>query len=240
MMTSSRIQPQTGRRVSRGDPSGRVLGFAESRAQCYFALSEGFKEPTPEFAADVCAGRLAGVLGSAFRELGLHLDLSGLRPEGETEEVWTTLKRSYYPLFVVPPDFVMPVESVFKEWGGENGFLAGAQDMFMGPPAVDMRRRYRARGLVLDVPRALKDFPDHLALLLEYGGLLCEAEDGAELQDFVREHFDDWIETFHDQVLERTRSPFYRSLTAALLAFVQHERTQANSSEAPTRPGVCS
>lgn len=198
----------------------------EARVELYFALSECFKEPTLEFADDVCAGRLAGALADASGTLGLPLDTSALHLAGEPEEVWGTLKRGYHPLFVIPPDFVLPVESVYKAWASD-GSLAGARDMIYGPPAIDMRRRYRAHGLAFDAPRALKDLPDHLALLLEYGGLVCQAGNGAELEDFVREHFDGWIETFHNQVLERSHSPFYRALAAALLTFVKHERENA-------------
>ncbi|GAB4525221.1 MAG: hypothetical protein Fur0018_09530 [Anaerolineales bacterium] len=204
--------------------TGGPYDFFEPRAECYFALSEAFKEPTAEFARDVRTGQLHGLLKQCFEALGLLVDLAALRMKGDPETILNHIKRGYYPLFVVPPDFVMPVESVYKEWRGEGGFLAGARDMFMGPAAADMRRRYRQRGLLLDVPRALKDFPDHLALLLEYGGLLCREEDGLELADFVCTHFDEWIESFGSQVLARSRSPFYRTLTTALMAFIQYER----------------
>lgn len=194
----------------------------DARAELYFALSECYKEPAEAFARDVAEGVLCRVVTDGFRALGIAQDVGALHVAGSPEGVLETLKRAYYPLFVIPPRFVLPVESVYKEWSGEGGFLAGSRDMIMGPPATDMLRRYRARNIL--IPQSYKDYPDHLALLLEYGGLLCEEGDTDELQEFVATHLDTWVEEFTVQVRECTESSFYKAVASATLTFVQAER----------------
>lgn len=193
-----------------------------SRSDLYFALSECYKEPTETFAGDVAQGILYQVVADGFRDLEIVAELEALHIAGTPKAVWQGLKRAYYPLFVIPPRFVLPVESVFKEWTGENDFLAGERGMIMGAPALDMLRRYQARGIV--IPPHLKDHPDHLALLLEYGGLLHEANDLEELAAFAAAHLDGWIEEFAEQVHSRTTNPFYQVVVAATVAFIQAER----------------
>jgi len=194
-----------------------------ARADLYFVFSECFKEPSVEFAADVASGTIHQVVMGDFERLKIivDFDLSALKLEGEPEAVWGKLKRGYHPLFSVPPHFVLPVESIYKVWS-EDGSMAGAKDMIMGPPALDMRKRYRALGV--ELPKRFKDQPDHIALLLEYGGLLCEANDRAAQQDFVAAHFDDWIEQFEEEVRRVAKSDFYRVVTSAALRFIEHER----------------
>lgn len=196
----------------------------DPRTELYFVLSECYKEPEETFAREVAEEILYQVMVDNLQALGIDQDVEGLRIPGSPEEVLQQLKRAYYPLFVIPPRFVMPVESVYKEWAGEDGFLAGSRGMIMGPSAMDMIRRYQARGI--QIPRLYKDYPDHLALLLEYGGLLCEAGNVEELREFVASHFDDWIEEFAEQVRSRTESLFYKTVVEATVAFVQSERTR--------------
>lgn len=194
------------------------------QVELYYALSECYKEPEATFAQEVAEGLLLQTVAEGFQALGIDQDVAGLRIPGTPEEVLQQLKRAYYPLFVIPPRFVMPVESVYKEWAGEDGFLSGSRGMIMGPPATDMLRRYQVRGI--QIPRSYKDYPDHLALLLEYAGLLCEEGDAVELGEFVATHFDGWIEEFVEQVRARTESLFYKTVVDATGAFVRSERTR--------------
>ena len=200
------------------------------RVELYFALSECYKEPSDAFARDVAEGVLYQVVTDSFQALGLSMDTStglstSLKPlhiVGTPEAVLQTLKRAYYPLFVIPPRFVLPVESVYKDWAGEDGFLSGSRGMIMGPPAMDMLRRYRAQDIL--IPESFKDYPDHLALLLEYGGLLSEQGNAEELREFVAGHLEAWVEEFAEQIRSRTESPFYQAVAEATVAFIQTER----------------
>ncbi len=197
----------------------------DPRAELYFALSECYKEPSDAFARDVAEGVLYRVITEGFRALGrpsTTLVLEPLHIADTPEAVLQTLKRAYYPLFVIPPRFVLPVESVYKEWAGEDGFLTGQRGMIMGPSARDMLRRYRAQDIL--IPKRFKDYPDHLALLLEYGGVLCEEGNSHALGEFVASHLDAWIEEFAEQVRARTGSPFYQTVAEATVVFVRVER----------------
>lgn len=194
----------------------------DPRADVYFALAECFKEPTQEFARDVASGLVRDVLARACSELGLPIDADGLQETGAPDTVLSRLLTGYHALFTVPSaSFVLPVESVFKEWRAGEGLGAGA-GMIMGPPALDMLERYRARGL--EIPSEMRDHPDHLALLLEYGGLLCEEGDRDELREFVATHLDQWIELLAAEVERLSGLPFYRDVARALRAFVEAER----------------
>jgi TorA maturation chaperone TorD len=190
----------------------------------YFALAECFKEPTLEFAREVASGLLRDGLCEAFAEMGLSLDAGGLHEAGADEEVFERLRSAYHAIFIVPSSrFVLPVESVFKEWRA-GGSLGVASGMIMGPPALDMVERYRARGL--QIPAGMKDYPDHLTLLLEYGRLLCQEGNLQEQRKFVASHLDQWIEVLADQVEALSEIPFYGTVARALRAFVRAERRQ--------------
>lgn len=194
----------------------------DPRAEVYFGLSECFKEPTPGLARDVASGLLRDVLTREFAELGLVLEADGLREAGTEEEVLERLCRGYHALFAVPSSrFVLPVESVFKEWRAGEGLPAGA-GMIMGLPALDMLERYRARGL--QIPEEMRNYPDHLALLLEYGGLLCQDGNPQAQREFLASHLDSWIEALASQVEEGSDIPFYVAVARALRAFVRAER----------------
>lgn len=201
----------------------------DPRAEVYFALSECFKEPTPEFARDVASGLVRDVFSRAFGEMGLAIEADGLGEVGTEEEVLDWLVRAYHALFAVPSrSFVLPVESVFKEWRAGEGLGTGA-GMIMGAPALNMLERYGARGLKF--PKEMKDYPDHLALLLEYGGLLCQEGDLQGQREFLASHLDHWTEILADQVEEISETPFYRAVVCALRAFLRAERQDLGATE---------
>lgn len=203
----------------------------DPRAELYLALAECFKEPKPEFARDVASGLLRDVVSKAFSELGLILEADGLRETGAEGEVFDRLLGAYHALFSVPSaSFVLPVESVFKEWRAGESLGAGS-GMIMGSSALDMVERYRARGL--QIPREIKDQPDHLALLLEYGGLLCREGDLQDQRAFVASHLDHWIEVLAGLVEGRSEIPFYRAVAQTLRAFVRAERCHLALADPP-------
>lgn len=224
-MTSSR-KPRCGRTRSAAPGARREGGAGASPsapADLWFALSECFKEPCEGFAADVASGALRRTLGEGFRHLGLPVDPEALTVDGAPGEVLRTLKAAYYPLFVIPPRFVLPVESVYKDWTGEDGFLAGTRDMIMGPPAADMLRRYEEAGIAF--PPEMKDYPDHLALLLEYAGLLAAEGEAEALAEFAGSHLDGWLDAFADEVRARAPGPFYPAVAAATGALARAVRS---------------
>lgn len=172
----------------------------------------------------MAAGALQQVLRAGLGDLAPAADLEPLRVAGAPEEVLRTLRGAYYPLFVIPPRFVLPVESVYKDWAGEDGFLAGNRDMIMGPPAADMLRRYEEAGIAF--PLEMKDYPDHLALLLEYAGLLCAAGEAEGLAEFAATHLDGWLDEFAGQVRARASGPFYPAVAGATAVLAQAVRSE--------------
>ncbi len=150
---------------------------------------------------------------------------------GEPAKVFDSLKEEYYPLFMGPfPPFALPVESIYKAWASEGAtplVEPSARGMIMGDPAVDMLRRYQHGNI--RIPEAFKDAPDHLALLLEYMGLLCEA--GREEQrNFVRGHLD-WIPEFRRVIHQCSKSRFYRCVADATEGFLAYEQNVLSNRE---------
>lgn len=206
----------------------RLGGNKAIRAEVYRIFSECYKEPSLEFAGDVEGAVLYTELAQCFGCLGLSAGLEGLRLPGEPAVIFEKLKKEYYPLFVGPfPPFALPVESVYKGWAHEGTTPIVAPDargMFMGEPAVDMLKRYQYYDI--QVPVAFKDTPDHLALLLEYMGLLCEAESEAQ-GIFLRDHLD-WVPEFRRLIDRCSDSGFYRCVAGATESFLAYEQRRLN------------
>lgn len=210
------------------------MSQTDLRAEGYELLSECYKEPSWSFAADVAWGRLEAELRRVFGALEIPLG-ADLTVAGPVDAVLDRLSREYHALFSVPSleHYVLPVESAFKNWSAGSPLLdVPVTGLVMGPPAVDMLRRYAARGL--SRPRAFKDWPDHLTLLLEYGAWLLRTQDLAEWSDFVHAHLDGWVEALRDEVWAKSHSPFYRAVTAATVAFVEAERALAGDARIQT------
>lgn len=183
-------------------------------ADLYSLLSECFKRPDDQFVDAV----EAGVLETELREHSATLDLSTdveLTPPPIGEQ---SLYRQYLGLFEgFETPHAPPVESPYRDWYGEfDGGLVG------GPSAREMQARYgRLNTAVPDAYEA-----DHVALLLEYAGLLCEAELVDELRSFVAGHFD-WIPAFWTAVRVSTADAlFYRWLVALLDDVVSDHRSR--------------
>jgi TorA maturation chaperone TorD len=214
-----------------------------SRAEIYQILSECYKEPSIEFAADVAIGDLYHELSRRLARLGVTLSLEGLKVAGEPIEILQVLKDQYYPLFIGPfPPFALPVESVYKEWAreGETSLIApGVRGMLMGDPAIDMLRRYRTCGI--EIPEQFKDMPDHLALLLEYMALLCEAGTDDEQRRFVQDHLA-WMPELKRLIYDCSESRFYRSVADASAAVVAYEQQPLSRGEShdPLDHSACS
>lgn len=192
----------------------------------YLALSECYKEPTIEFAEDALSGRLYELIADGLNGLDIpvlpdiinRLDGS-YNVKGEDDRVqgvYDKLKEDYYSLFF--PLYVVPVESVYKEWtkGGDNkGYI-------MGDPAIEMKKRYEMLGI--ELPRIYKDTPDHIALLLEYASLLCENLSEESRAGFVLTHLD-WVERLRDDIYKYSQSDFYRSIADITVTFIKYERS---------------
>lgn len=191
----------------------------------YTALSECYKEPGTEFAGDVVTGRLYDLITTGFQQLNIPV------AEETILNLWPTaynkLKEDYYSLFF--PLYVVPVESVYKEWTNVEdvtGAMKGEKGYIMGDPAVEMLHRYKM--LSIEIPQVYKDTPDHIALLLEYASLLCENVYREERAGFVLSHLS-WAEDLRDDIYKNSESIFYRAVADITVAFLQYERANLMS-----------
>ncbi len=192
----------------------------EKRIAAFFALSECFREPTPQFVADVRTGALQRVLEGVC-----EVDVGGLtlEPAGSLDDVTEALTDEYYALFKGPfPPYVVAVESAYKAWAESSpaAECGKERDMLMGDPAIEMLKRYRSDGI--ELPPAYKAYPDHIALILEYAGLLLERGAPGAYRKFVATHLD-WIEALRRDIHSLTESPFYRTAADLLCAFAREE-----------------
>ena len=141
---------------------------------------------------------------------------------GEIISVYQKLKADYHSLFF--PLYVVPVESVYKEWSTTDdvtGGMKGEKGFIMGDPAVEMINRYRMAGI--EIPQTYKDIPDHIAILLEYASLLCENIKREDRASFVSGHLD-WVTELHNDIYKYSESNFYRAVADITVAFIQYER----------------
>ena len=197
----------------------------------YAALSECFKEPSEEFADDIASGRFEEVIKEGLSLLNIPVpgetlrSLSLITVDEFTDKiigVYKKLKADYHSLFF--PLYVVPVESVYKEWSTTDdvtGGMKGEKGFIMGDPAVEMINRYRMAGI--EIPQIYKDTPDHIAILLEYASLLCENIGKEERACFVSSHFD-WVEELRKDIHKYSESTFYRAVADITVDFIQYER----------------
>jgi len=188
----------------------------------YAALSECFKEPSEEFAEDIVSGRLEEVMQEGLSQLCIPVPYETLRSLRPCHPVYKKLKADYHSLFF--PLYVVPVESVYKEWSKTDevsGAMKGEKGFIMGDPAVEMINRYRMAGI--EIPQTYKDIPDHIAILLEYASLLCENIKREDRASFVSGHLD-WVTELHNDIYKYSESNFYRAVADITVAFIQYER----------------
>ena len=188
----------------------------------YAALSECFKEPSEEFADDIASGRLEEVIKEGLSQLCIPVPGETLRSLRIYNPVYKKLKADYHSLFF--PLYVVPVESVYKEWAETDdvtGAMKGDKGYIMGDPAVEMINRYRMAGI--EIPQLYKDTPDHIAILLEYASLLCENIGKDERACFVSGHLD-WVEALRTDIHKCSESNFFRAVADITVDFILYER----------------
>ena len=56
------------------------------------------------------------------------------------------------------------------------------------------------------------ELPDHIAIELEFMGLLLNDDMNAEYDEFLNEHFRKWFPFFKKRVFENSRHPFYKAI----------------------------
>ena len=172
---------------------------AAQLASLYTLLAEGLKHPDETLYRDVRAGRFDAELIRLTDALRIDI------PEGSVTipETRAAFDNEYVSIFEgLETPYAPPVESAYRQWHdgpGDDGLVSG-------PPAIEMRRRYRALG----VEDTAGYHPDHVALQLEYAAVLLSSGASDEHLRFLRDRLG-WIEAF--AALTETASadaPFHR------------------------------
>lgn len=189
-----------------------VTGRAAARVELFSTLAELFRVPVPEFTAQWFSGEVRTLMDSWAGALGYRALFPPIEAGGSAASFHDSIRSGYLRLFVGPvAPFALPVESVYKPWDRSPGALLSGQTGFiMGEAAAAMRARYAAARL--DIPHEYKDFPDHLALLLEYFAWSVNALSPGEQRKFQRDHLD-WIGALQEEARRvRPESPYIELL----------------------------
>jgi len=163
-----------------GSPAASVFEQSTAWRDLHVLLATGFRHPDEQFSAALETGEFEAELQSLASELDASLAISVVPPVERSDGLTT----AYIDLFEGGRQpYAPPVESPYRVWydRDEGGLMNG-------PSAAEMRQRYRA--LDVSVPDAYS--ADHIALLLEYGSLLLEADEREAYRSFVRTHFE-WV-----------------------------------------------
>lgn len=130
------------------------------------------------------------------------------------------------------PGALPPVESLYKEWGGESGALDGAisgKGFYLGASARHIQAL--CDQLEVTIPERFQATPDHLALLVELYEFLCTNASAADAQAFASAHLD-WLEDYTHQLVQGaqqqkdTRLETTAQFFAAVLSVLNNEVTQ--------------
>ncbi len=201
--------------VSDGGPDGTVPN--EPLVELHTMLARCVAHPDDATAEAIRSGELVERIRDRAAAVGLDLDRPSL-PNRPREAYLRTFEG------FDGDDYAPPAESVYEPWwdGTERGLLSG-------PPAHDMRRRYDAVGI--DTPDA---YPaDHLALELEYAGLLLENGDPAEYRAFLEVHFG-WLPALRDRVERTSEVAFHRWAVDAIVRLVDRVTAEAEAEATTT------
>ncbi|WP_229109256.1 TorD/DmsD family molecular chaperone [Halapricum desulfuricans] len=187
-----------------GSPSVSVFEQSAAWRDLHVLLATGLRHPDEQFRAALETGEFEAELRSLVSELDVGLAISVVPPVERSDGLTT----AYIDLFEGGQQpYAPPVESPYRPWydRDEGGLMNG-------PSAAEMRQRYRA--LDVSVPDAYS--PDHIALLLEYGSLLLEADEREAYRSFVRTHFE-WVPALRRATdTAAANAPVYRWLAVLI------------------------
>lgn len=119
-----------------------------------------------------------------------------------------------------------PYESVYVDRKRQVG----------GSTAMQMRSLYLARGFMPD-PQMYRTMDDHVGLILEYMGILCEEitealgngdlektdQVTAEQKKFLKKHVTNWIYSFTSDVIKFSETTFYKAVAMITNGFIKKE-----------------
>ncbi|MHB9145653.1 MAG: TorD/DmsD family molecular chaperone [Symbiobacteriia bacterium] len=188
----------------------------ELRADVYELLGTLLHEPTESLFESLASGGVGRVLEAALQRLAPPA-LGALASPLPT---LADLKRAYWDAFVDPmAPRVVPVESVYRPWSespGEETGMGAAKGYLLSDRGLHLRELYRALGVA--VPDGFEAMPDHLALELEFMGLLCRDRSPEDQAQFLRDHLD-WLDRLAEDARGRQIPRFYSAVLDLAASF---------------------
>ncbi|MBQ9021740.1 MAG: molecular chaperone TorD family protein [Eggerthellaceae bacterium] len=208
--------------------------LALSDASLAALLAKGFLRPVAAFIEEMRSGsyvaQLRSVLdASSDARIAEALDsieaMGTQLAEQDAEEARLTLEVDYNRLFVGPGVLLAtPYESFYRSETDENG-----RGTICGLPMLAVKDFYTRFGTKM--PEQFIEFPDHIALELEFLSLLAQEEakcweaddaDGARVfqegaAEFRRDHLGVWVQRFAVDVAAGAETKLYPALAELVL-----------------------
>ncbi|MCX7779679.1 MAG: molecular chaperone TorD family protein [Negativicutes bacterium] len=203
------------------------MSDAALRAEIYSLLSEAFKEPSREFAAEQQA--ISNFLQEAFAQLGCEISEALYRDWPLLAGDYTLLTAAYRQAFIFPVETrVVPVESVYRRWTQDPTAevpFASEKGLLMSDHALHMETLYYAYGLTF--PSEYRGMPDHICLELEFAAMLLE-KTPERFALFLTEHLN-WLPDLVQDAEERGIPEYYRQVIKVTAQFLDWELRRHSS-----------
>ena len=173
--------------------------------------------------------------GDADRDLQEGYALLREYLEKITEDDLDDLAADYAKVFLAAGDATgraaFPIEAVYVDKRHRVG----------GSTEMQMHALYKARGREAD-PQVYRTMDDHIGLMLEYMGMLCEELAAAletenreqacsllrEQKDFVKTHLTNWAYSFTGDVIRYAERDFYKGVAKVTSGFLKKESAYLN------------
>lgn len=186
-------------------------------SQIYLFLGRCFSYPTKELMMGVGA---PGEFGALINRLPFEVEFKGIPSPSLPQDEFES---EYINTFDIGFGPVVPC-SLYETAYSRKGM--NARDVY-----EDLFRFYEHFDIRLNENE--KDYPDHLAVELEFMAYLTQKEAQAEgmgndpmpyrlaQKDFMERHLALWIPELNRNIQERVKEPFFREGSAFLLTFLQ-------------------
>lgn len=188
-----------------------------ARADFYAFLSRMFlEEPPRELADDIAHGRfpLPEILTSNedFNE-GIKILQKFMKKETNAARMYESMCSEYTRLFLGPVPFMFPYESMYIDGS------------IMGKSHLAVKKEYRLAGL--SKVDGFHEPEDHLSMELQFMSYLCKDQSKNILnlqKDFLNNHLLKWVPRFCDEIIEKSRSDFYKGIGRLVKGFLALEK----------------
>ena len=192
-----------------------------SVSQVYLLLGKCFSYPEEEFYRLMADERAGEELRVMMEGLPFNVNFRGIPSPSLPQEEFESEYLSSFDLALAGPSLPCPLyESAYRE-----------EETSSRDITEELLRFYDHFNVKLSDKE--KDYPDHLAVELEFMGLLAKKEADAVEQgkdpaayrraqlDFLERHLAKWVPRLHQRIQKKVREPFYRGASIFLGEFLK-------------------